>query len=130
MSTTPGDSGGVGPVEPGKGERNPADSEMKLVATETEAAVPDVVPDPARPGVDVLSPDEESELARLQAKAAKQSAGAGAMLMKVEPPHSEVTFGGVTVGTDFTLVPAHMAANVASAAAEAGVKITQKDEES
>jgi hypothetical protein len=46
--------------------------------------------------------------------------------MKVEEPHAALTYGGVTVGTEFTTVPAALAAPITEAAADAGVTITQE----
>jgi len=50
-----------------------------------------------------------------------------AVMLKVEPPHGSLSHGGVTVTTEFTSVPAGMAAAVLTAADEAGVKITQQE---
>jgi hypothetical protein len=75
-----------------------------------------------------LTADEDARLAELQAKrdAALVAEGAAVML-KVESPHESLTHGGVTVTTEYTSVPAGMAAAIMTAAGEAGVKITQQE---
>lgn len=45
--------------------------------------------------------------------------------LKVEPPHSELHYAGRIIGTEFTEVPARMAAAVMEAADSAGVTLTQ-----
>jgi hypothetical protein len=72
-----------------------------------------------------LTPAEETLLGELLAKRAA-GAGEGAVRMKVEPPHSSLTHGGVTIGAEFTTVPGPMVAAMATAAADSGVKITQE----
>jgi hypothetical protein len=66
--------------------------------------------------------DLQEELARLRGEAMKGEK----ILLKVWPPHSSMTHGGVTVGSEPTEVPAHMVSAVMTAAEEAGVKITQE----
>jgi len=48
--------------------------------------------------------------------------------LKVESPHSSVTFGGITVGSEYTEVPGHAVAALMEGAADAGVTITQDQE--
>jgi hypothetical protein len=80
---------------------------------------------------DPLSPDEEKQLGELRDRATRQSSGQiGTIRMKVELPHSAMTHAGATIGPDWTEVPAWLGPILASAAADAGVKITQQDEES
>jgi len=78
----------------------------------------------ARPGD--LSVREEAELGRLLAQREAAAAGPDPVRLKVEPPHAALTYGGVTVASEFTTVPSSMVAAVTEAAAEAGVKITQE----
>lgn len=67
----------------------------------------------------------EDELAVLRAEAV---AGAKVLLQIAEgSPHVAITFGGVTVGTSPTPVPAHMAPALAEAAAGAGVTLIQTE---
>jgi hypothetical protein len=67
----------------------------------------------------------EAELAKLRAEAV---AGAKVLLQIAEgSPHVAITFGGVTVGTSPTPVPAHMAPALAEAAAGAGVTLIQTE---
>jgi hypothetical protein len=94
-------------------------------------ASPPAAPAPAAPAPAPeagLTAAEEATLAELTARrdAALVAAGAAVML-KVEAPHESLTHGGVTVTTEFTSVPAGMAAAVLTAAGEAGVKITQQE---
>ncbi len=87
------------------------------------------MPEAQRPVADepvpALSPAEERKLGELLARRS-QAAGGATVRLKVEPPHSEVTFGGVTVGAGYADVPAHLAADIIQGSAEAGVKITQE----
>ena len=83
-------------------------------------------PAPATPRTGRLSAAEEAELGQLLARRDAAAAGADPASLKVEPPHQSFTFGGVTVASEYTSVPASMAAAVTGAAAEAGVKITQE----
>jgi hypothetical protein len=55
-----------------------------------------------------------------------QAALARTVRMKVEPPHASMTHGGVTVGSEFTDVPAWFAAALSEAATGAGVTLTQE----
>jgi len=78
--------------------------------------------------------DQSGRAAELEAELAKIRAGAvkGArVLMRIAEgsPHSAITFAGVTVGTDPTPVPAHVAPALAEAAATAGVQLIQTDTE-
>jgi hypothetical protein len=73
-----------------------------------------------------LTAAEEARLGELKAKVAAASGDSPVSRLKVEPPHSSITFGGVTVGTEFTDVPSAAAADLVSEAAAAGVTITQE----
>jgi hypothetical protein len=100
-----------------------------------EAPVPGAAPAPAP--APVLDPpaqkapsriaDLEAELARLRADAAP----AGALLMRIAAgdPVSSITVGGVTVTHDPSPVPAHLAGDLRTAAADAGVDVTDVTEE-
>jgi len=76
--------------------------------------------------VEGLSADEQVELGELLAKRDEATAGANAVQLRVEPPHSAITYGGLTVTTEPTTVPGDLAAGIVSAAGEAGVTITQE----
>ena len=67
----------------------------------------------------------ETRLAELQQQLRGEDAPA-TVTMKVEGPHSAFSYGGVTVGTESTEVPASHAAAITEAAADAGVTITQE----
>jgi hypothetical protein len=71
--------------------------------------------------------DLEAELARLRADAAP----AGALLMRIAPGDavSSITVGGVTVTKDPSPVPPHLAGDLRTAAADAGVDVTDVTEE-
>jgi hypothetical protein len=85
------------------------------------APAPAAAPEPGP-----LSPSEEAILGELLAKRTAGAAGEGAIRMKVELPHTALTHGGITITNEFSPVPPGMAAAVAGAAADAGVKITQE----
>ena len=67
----------------------------------------------------------EQRLAEIQEQLRGEDAPA-ALRMKVEGPHAAFSYGGVTVGTEYTDVPVTHAAAVTTAASEAGVTITQE----
>jgi hypothetical protein len=94
------------------------------------AAPPAPAAPPAAPAAEAeagpLTPEEETLLGELLEKRAAGAAGEGAIRMKVEPPHAALTHGGITIGTEFTTVPGPMVAAMTTAAADAGVKITQE----
>jgi hypothetical protein len=103
----------------------PAKHEPAAEAPAAEAPVVEEQPLRISPG---LNAQEEAQLGNLRAKVAAASGGGPAVRLKVEEPHSEVTYGGVTVGREFTEVPAAVAADLVSGAAEAGVTVTQDQE--
>jgi hypothetical protein len=67
----------------------------------------------------------EKQLAELQEKLRGEDSPA-TVSMKVEGPHATFSYGGVTVGTEPTEVPATHASAITTAASEAGVTITQE----
>lgn len=88
------------------------------------AAPPDAPADAAG-----LTPDEETELGTLIAKreAGISAASGGTVRMKIDGPDgSSMTFGGITVTTEYTDVPAAHAASLMSAADDAGMTIEQE----
>lgn len=100
---------------PARGEK-PAEPGVKA----PEGPEPVVRPD--------LPQDTEARIGELQRKLSAASGGAPVVRLKVEEPHAAVTFGGVTVGRDFTEVPTAVAADLVSGAADAGVTVTQDQE--
>jgi hypothetical protein len=74
-----------------------------------------------------LTPDEERQLGELTRKRDEAAAAPGSVRMRVEGEHAEMTFGGITIGREYTTVPPHMAGPLSTAAADAGVKLTQED---
>lgn len=76
-------------------------------------------------GASGLSAKEETTLADLQARALAARSG-GMVRMKVEGPHESVTHAQVTIGREWTEVPASLASAIASAAADSGVTLTQE----
>jgi len=82
---------------------------------------------PSKPATGPLSAAEQDQLTTLQARQAAAAVAAGeAVVMKVGGGHESITYGGVTVTTEPTTVPAGMAAALVEAAADAGVTITQE----
>jgi hypothetical protein len=98
--------------------------------TEAEAAPgpPAAAEQAAEPAAEGgLTADEERQLGELQARRDAASSGPPPVRIKVEAPHSAMTFGGVTVGTEFQDVPARLAADMHEAAIAAGVTLTQEE---
>ena len=96
-------------------------------ATAPPAAAAPAAPAPApaaQPTAGGLTAAEQVQLGNLLAK--QTTAGVTAERFKVEPPHSSFSYGGATVGTEFTTVPGGLVAAFATAAAEAGVTLTQE----
>jgi hypothetical protein len=117
MTTAPG--GGMSPPEgPQPGEKTPVEAANILASPPA--------PEPAAAPSGKLSADEELQLAELQARARAQSAGEDTVRLKVEEPHSAMVHGGITIGREFTDVPAFMSGPLFEAAANAGVKLTQE----
>lgn len=112
----PAPPAGGGSPSRGAAPAQPAEAQNVLVTAEAK-------PDDG-PG---LTADEESELARLQAKAAGVTAGAEAVELKVEPPHSAMYHANVVVGTEFTPVNPALVPALETAAAAAGVTLTRKE---
>lgn len=119
-------------ASPDKGSKQPAETPDVL-----DTAPPQPQPQPQPGAADApgpapespegLSADEEAELARLTEKRDRAAAGQDRVRMKVELPHCEMTHGGVTIGSEFTDVPAFMAAALESAAQSAGVTLTREN---
>jgi hypothetical protein len=80
------------------------------------------------PATGPLTAQEQAYLGRLLARQASAAGTTGEPVqMKVEPPHESISYGGLTVGTEFTTVPAILVAAVTTAAEEAGVTITTQE---
>ena len=75
---------------------------------------------------DGLTAEEEAQLGELLAKRDAAAAAAGGVRMKVEGDHQSLSYGGLTVGSEFTDVPASMVGPMTTAAAESGVQLTQE----
>ena len=73
-----------------------------------------------------LSAQEEAYLGKLLARQAAAAAQEGSVRMKVEGDHESISYGGLTVGAEFTPVPAQLVAPLIEAATDAGVTITQE----
>lgn len=84
------------------------------------APVPGAAPAPVPPRDRIA--ELEAELARLRSAALD---GARAVL-RVQPPHSSFTHGGITVHDSPTPVPQRALGALLTAAAEAGVTITEE----
>lgn len=116
MTESPGLSGETGAGLP---ERRPPAKAENILEQDQGASK-------AEPGPDGLTPDEESRLAELIGKRDRAQAGADSVRLKVEPPHSEMHHAGVVLTTEFKSVPAALAARLQSAAAAAGVELTEE----
>lgn len=81
---------------------------------------------PAKPAAGPLSAAEQSQLSSLLARQAAVTGTGDPIRMKVTGSHSALTYGGLTIGTEFVTVPANMVAAVTEAAADAGVTLTQE----
>lgn len=81
---------------------------------------------PAKPATGPLSDAEQAQLSALLARQAVTTGTGDPIRMKVTGDHSSISYGGLTVGTEFVTVPANMVAAVTTAAAEAGVTLTQE----
>jgi hypothetical protein len=89
-------------------------------------AAPPPAPAPEAPAGG-LTPEEEAALGALLAKRDAAAAAGGTVRMKVNAPEgTTITHGGVTVGTDFSDVPASMSAALTTAAGDAGMEIEQE----
>jgi hypothetical protein len=100
-----------------------------LVQSSVKADTPrDTVTDPPR-GSAPEDPYGQARLLRAQAAAIEASipSDAGFVRMKVGEPHESFRFGGTEVGSDWTVVPDHLAQGVLRAAADAGVTVTQQE---
>lgn len=80
----------------------------------------------AKPATGPLSAAEQSQLSALIARQAVDAGTGDPVRMKVTGGHSMLSYGGLTVGTEFVTVPANMVAAVTTAAAEAGVTLDQE----
>lgn len=86
------------------------------------------VPAPSdEPRKDGLNADEERQLGELIDKRDRAAADVRVRL-RVTSGHESVSYGGVTVGKDFTEVPEHLVAGLTEGAANAGVDIEQDQE--
>jgi hypothetical protein len=91
--------------------------------TEQPPAAPSAGKQPP-PGDD---PRERAEKLRAELAMAEAALPAppGTVRVRVMPPHDSFTLAGVTVGPDFTPVPAGALTGLMSAAADAGVTIEE-----
>lgn len=92
-----------------------------------QAQQPAVVQDETPRTESGLTPEEELRLGELLEKR-NTATEVPPVRLKVEGPHDSVTVNGVTVGREFTEVPAHVVADLLTGAESAGVKITQDQE--
>ena len=98
-------------------------------AAKAAAAAPAPQQQAAPAAAPATGPLSEAEQRTLSGLMARQQAVAGAgepVRMKVTGSHASLSYGGVTIGTEFTTVPASMVAALTEAAADAGVEITQE----
>lgn len=96
--------------------------------TRPPAEAPDVMKQeavPETPEGKGLTADEEKLLGELLARR-DTAAGPAPLRLRVEGEHESMTFGGLTIGREYTDVPPSMQGDITEAAALAGVKITQE----
>ena len=85
-------------------------------------------PVPPGSGQHGLSPDEEKQLAELQAKAARAMAGDETTEVRLDhDAGTEMHYGGYKIGTEWTTVPNTMIGPLTTAAADGGVTLVQKE---
>lgn len=101
-------------------------SEPAAPAPAAPAKPPAAKAAPAAEPTGPLSAAEQQQLSKLLARQAAVGQTGDPVRMKVEGDHSALTYGGLTVGTEFTTVPANMVAAITEAAADAGVTLTQE----
>ncbi|HYK70429.1 MAG TPA: hypothetical protein VEV45_20965 [Streptosporangiaceae bacterium] len=107
-------------------EQPPAAPAAPAAAPAPAQAPPAAASAPAPSAAGGLSAAEQAQLGALLSKQATAAATEGDARMKVEGDHASLSYGGVTVGTEFTTVPAALVAPFLEAAADAGVTITQE----
>lgn len=90
--------------------------------TEQPAATPPAGKAPAAPDPRARAEQLRAQLAEAEAAV---PAPAGTVKVRVMPPHDSFTRGGVTVGRDFTPVPAGLLPELISAADGAGVTLEE-----
>lgn len=90
-----------------------------------QPAAPAVKQPPAPSPQDTARERVEKLRAELAMAEAALPAPAGTVRVRVAPPHDSFTLGGVTVGPDFTPVPAGALTRMMSAAADAGVTLEE-----
>lgn len=130
--TTPASTPAASPA-PGGGATPPgAQQGAQPAGAQAPANIAAQAPQP-RPaedhGPEALTPDEETRLGELLAKRDKAAAG-GTVRMRVEGGHESIQVGHAVVSRDWTDVPVTMVAALTEGAADAGVTITQDDQES
>lgn len=96
-------------------------------SSDTQTAMPVAQPAAVPPaGGSGLTAAEERQLGELQARKTAAAGEFGTERLRVLPPHVSMTYGGITIGPEFTEVPGNLAGALASAAASAGVEIEQE----
>jgi hypothetical protein len=105
-----------------------ADSQAGTVPEAVDVIRPPSTADQARPAPAPADDSPEGRVARARAELAEAEAALprqpGTVNVKVEPPHSEFHFGGISLYGDYTPVSESMLSHVQQAADAAGVKLT------
>lgn len=109
------------PAQTGKGQAKPVDPPNLLAQGQ---AVQAERSDGDSKG---LSADEERQLGELLEKR-DRGTGPAPVRLRVNSDHESVTYGGFTIGRDYTEVPQHLVAGLTEGAANAGVDIEQDQE--
>jgi glycine/D-amino acid oxidase-like deaminating enzyme len=93
---------------------------------QADSAARKAAAEPASEDLSAKAADLESQLAEVRAKAA----GENTTRLKIGSDHVDFYHGGVSVGPDWTVVPAHTVPALMEAAAGAGVTLVQEETES
>jgi hypothetical protein len=117
------------PASPAPGGGAAPDKAQQGAQPAGAQAPPNVIkppePEPERKGD--LSADEERQLGELMERR-DRAAASSSVRLRVTSGHQSVSYGGVTVGRDYTEVPEHAVAGLIEGAANAGVDIEQDQE--
>jgi hypothetical protein len=98
--------------------------------TQTQPPLPEELSSPKAAAAKIAELEAENAALKAAAEARNaQPAGPapdGIIRMRVRPPHSSMHHGGVTVGQDWTDVPASYETRLQTAAIESGVELEQE----
>ncbi|MGH3300571.1 MAG: hypothetical protein ACRDOK_02615 [Streptosporangiaceae bacterium] len=104
---------------------------MSDATPESQPPLPEELASPKAAAARIAELTAENEALKAAAKANPGDVilappPAGTVRMRVRPPHSSMHYGGVTVGQDWTDVPASYETRLQTAAQESGVELEQE----